>query len=144
MTVREILPPETALAFEAMRELRPHLTDPASFAARVDDLQRPESYRLAGAFDTEGGPAAAVAGFREGHNRPWAHSLSADALSPHPGARPRGHARALLDWLLEEARRLGCDELHLDSGVGDARTDAHRLYLNARMRITSHHFARPV
>lgn len=144
MTVREILPPDTALAFEAMRELRTHLTDAASFAARVDELQRPEGYRLAGAFDADGTPAAAVAGFREGHNLAWGHYLYVDDLSTHPGARRRGHGRALLDWLLEEARRRGCDELHLDSGVGDARADAHRLYLNARLRITSHHFARPV
>jgi GNAT superfamily N-acetyltransferase len=144
MTVREILPPDTGLAFEAMREQRTQLTDAAGFAARVDDLQRPEGYRLAGAFDAEGEPAAAVAGFREGHNLAWGHYLYVDDLSTHPDSRRRGHARALLDWLLDEARRLGCDELHLDSGVGDARADAHRLYLNTRMQITSHHFARPV
>ncbi len=144
MTVREILPPDTALAFEAMRELRTHLTDAESFAARVDALQRPEGYRLVGAFDADGAPAAAVAGFRAGHNLAWGRYIYLDDLSTHPDARRRGHARALLDWVLEEARRLGCDELHLDSGVGDARADAHRLYLNARMRITSHHFARPV
>jgi hypothetical protein len=50
----------------------------------------------------------------------------------------------LLDWLLEEAARLGCDQLHLDSGVGLDRAGAHRLYLNAGMVIASHHFARRV
>jgi hypothetical protein len=50
----------------------------------------------------------------------------------------------LLDWLLEEGRRLGCDQLHLDSGVGLDRADAHRLYLNAGMVIAAHHFARYV
>jgi hypothetical protein len=45
-----------------------------------------------------------------------------------------------MGWLLAEARRLGCDELHLDSGVGADRTDAHRLYLNQGMRISAHHF----
>ncbi|UGS37423.1 GNAT family N-acetyltransferase [Capillimicrobium parvum] len=146
MTVREILPPDTALAFEAMRELRTHLTDAGSFAARVDELQRPEGYRLVGAFDSgePGARASAVAGFRAGHNLAWGRYVYVDDLSTRPDARRRGHARALLDWLLEEARRLGCDELHLDSGVGDTRADAHRLYLNARMRITSHHFSRPV
>lgn len=142
MTVREILPPDTALAFEAMRELRTHLTDADRFAARVDELQRPEGYRLLGAFEDDGQPAAAVAGFRVGHNLAWGHYLYVDDLSAHPDARRRGHGRALLDWLVEEARRLGCDAVHLDSGVGDARADAHRLYLNARLRITAHHFAR--
>jgi hypothetical protein len=46
--------------------------------------------------------------------------------------------------MIEEARRLGCGEFHLDSGVGPDRTDAHRLYFNKRMRISSHHFSRSV
>jgi hypothetical protein len=48
----------------------------------------------------------------------------------------------LLDWLLAEAQRLGCDQFHLDSGVLPERTDAHRLYLNKRLQVTSLHFAR--
>ena len=67
-----------------------------------------------------------------------------DDLSTLPAGRRRGHARALLGWLADEAKRLGCDELHLDSGVGANRLDAHRLYLNTGMRITSFHFAKPV
>src|SRR4030095_15394971 len=63
------------------------------------------------------------------------------------GAPPlRGHApgygRQLLEWLGEEAERLGCEQFHLDSGVGPTRTDAHRLYLNTGLEITSFHFAR--
>ena len=54
------------------------------------------------------------------------------------------HAGALLDWLLEEAARLGCDQLHLDSGFGLDRADAHRLYLDSGMVISAHHFARLV
>ena len=44
-------------------------------------------------------------------------------------------------WLFEEAGRLGCDSLHLDSGVGPDRFDAHRLYLNHGLSIIGHHFA---
>ena len=142
--VREILPPDTALAFEAMRELRPDFTDEAEFVRRIDELQRPEGYRLAGVFD-EGEPrAAAVAGFRLGHNLAWGDYLYVDDLSTRPEARRRGHGRLLLDWLAEEARRAGCDQLHLDSGFGPARADAHRLYFNAGLQIVSHHFARRV
>jgi kynurenine formamidase len=50
----------------------------------------------------------------------------------------------LLDWLIDEGKRLGCDQFHLDSGVGIDRADAHRLYLNAGMVISTHHFARYV
>lgn len=69
--------------------------------------------------------------------------LSPETRSSGPrAARRRGHARSLLDWLLVEARRLGCGQIHLDSGVGIDRADAHRLYLNAGMVIAAHHFAR--
>jgi hypothetical protein len=43
-----------------------------------------------------------------------------------------------------EGRRLDCDQLHLDSGVGLDRADAHRLYLNPGLAIAAHHFARYV
>jgi len=142
--VRELLPPETGLAFEAMRALRTDLADENAFVRRVDAVQRPEGYRLAAAFDEGEERAAAVAGFRLGHNIAWGHFLYVDDLSTRPEARRRGHGRALLDWLLEEAARQGCDQLHLDSGVGLERADAHRLYLNAGMVISAHHFARLV
>jgi GNAT superfamily N-acetyltransferase len=140
--VRELLPPETGLAYEAMRALRTGLNDEMAFVRLVDEVQRPEGYRLAAAFEDGEEPAAAAAGFRVGHNLAWGHFLYVDDLSTRPEARRRGHGRALLDWLLEEARRLGCDQLHLDSGVGLERSDAHRLYLNSGMVISAHHFAR--
>jgi GNAT superfamily N-acetyltransferase len=142
--IRELLPPDTGLAFEAMRALRIDIADREAFALRVDEGQRPEGYRLVAAFEEGEADAAAVAGFRTGHNLAWGHYLYVDDLSTRPEARRRGHAHALLDWLLEEARRLGCDQLHLDSGVGLDRADAHRLYLNAGYVIAAHHFVRPV
>jgi GNAT superfamily N-acetyltransferase len=142
--IRELLPPESGLAFEAMLALRTDLADGREFVERVDEVQRPEGYRLIGAFEGGEENAVAVAGFRGGHSLAWGHYLYVDDLSTLPSARRRGHARALLDWLVEEARRLGCDQLHLDSGVGLDRADAHRLYLNAGMVIASHHFARLV
>jgi GNAT superfamily N-acetyltransferase len=140
--VRELGPEETGLAFRAMQALRTALADADAFARQVNEAQRPEGYRLAAVF--EGEDVVAVAGFRELHYLAWGHALYVDDLSTHPEARRRGHGRRLLDWLLDEAHRLGCDELHLDSGVGDHRADAHRLYMNFGMRITSHHFARRV
>ena len=140
--VREIVPPDTALAFEAMRALRPHYDDEAEFVRRVDGVQRPEGYRLVGVFEPGEERAVAVAGYRFGHNLAWGDHLYVDDLSTLPDARRRGHARRLLDWLLEEARRADCDQFHLDSGFGPARADAHRLYFNAGLQIVSHHFAR--
>jgi GNAT superfamily N-acetyltransferase len=139
--IREILPPDTALAFEAMRALRAHHASLHGFVRRVDEEQRPQGYRLVGAFDDDG-RCTAVAGFRLIRNLAWGDCLYVDDLSTLPEERRRGQGRALLDWCLEEARRLGCDQLHLDSGVGPDREAAHRLYFNAGMRITSYHFAR--
>jgi GNAT superfamily N-acetyltransferase len=68
--------------------------------------------------------------------------LYVDDLSTHPEARRRGYGRQLLDWLADEARRLHCEQLHLDSGVGLDRVDAHRLYFNAGLVISAYHFAR--
>src|SRR4051812_6221719 len=143
--VREIVPPDTALAFEAMRALRTHYTEVDVFVRRVDAVQRAEGYRLVGAFEDGRREAVAVAGFRVAHNLAWGERfLYVDDLSTLPEDRGRGHGRALLDWLAQEARRLGCEQLHLDSGVGPERVDAHRLYFNAGLRIASHHFAQGV
>ena len=67
-----------------------------------------------------------------------------DDLSTHPDGRRRGYGRALLEWCMEEGKREGCTEFHLDSGVGPEREDAHRLYFNTGLRITSYHFAAPL
>lgn len=142
--IREIPVGETALAYVAMRELRTGLADEAAFVEAVDGRQRAEGYRLLGAFDDGRKEAAAVAGFRAFHCLAWGHALYVDDLSTMPEARRRGHGAALLAWLAEEAGRLGCDQLHLDSGVGLDRSDAHRLYMNAGLVISAHHFARRV
>jgi GNAT superfamily N-acetyltransferase len=125
-----------------MRALRTHYTDEAEFVRRVDEVQRPEGYRLVGVF--EGERCVAVAGFRVTHHLAWHDTLYVDDLSTLPEARGRGYGRALLEWCKEEGRRRGCTEFHLDSGVGPEREDAHRLYFNAGLRITSYHFAAPL
>ena len=140
--LREVVPPDTALAFPAMQALRPHYAEESEFVERVDEVQRAEGYRLVGAFEDGAPYALAVAGFRVGHNLAWGRFLYVDDLSTLPEARRRGYGRQLLEWLTEEARREGCDQLHLDSGVTADRYDAHRLYLNSGLAITSHHFAR--
>ena len=82
----------------------------------------------------------AVAGFRVLHNLAWGNALYVDDLSTlrrrAAGARPRP-ARVVRGG----GRAARLPQLHLDSGVGPEREDAHRLYLNTRLRITAHHFA---
>ena len=138
--IREISADDTAIAFEAMRELRTRWTDEDEFVRHVDEVQRAEGYRLVGAFEDD--RCLAVAGFRELHTLAWGHVIYVDDLSTHPDGRRRGYGRALLDWIGDEAGRRGCGQVHLDSGVEANRLDAHRLYLNTGMRITSFHFAK--
>lgn len=136
----ELLPPHTGRAFTAMQALRPALESEPAFVAQVDERQRPAGYRLVAWVPDDTAPALAVAGFRAAENLAWGRHLYVDDLSTLPEARGRGHARALLGWLREEAGRLGCGELHLDSGVGTHRLAAHRLYFASGFHISSHHF----
>jgi GNAT superfamily N-acetyltransferase len=140
--IRELPAGETHLAHPAMLALRPAHASEHEFVEHVDGVLRPGGYRLVGAFISDRTQALAVAGFRTGENLAWGHFLYVDDLSTAPDARRQGHAGALLDWLADEGRRLGCAQLHLDSGTGPERFDAHRLYLNHGLAIYSHHFAR--
>jgi GNAT superfamily N-acetyltransferase len=140
--IGEILQPNTGSAFPALSVLRPALTDEADFVRLVDEVQRPEGYRLVGVFEPGSPTADAVAGFRVLHALAFGRYLYIDDLSTVERARRQGNGRRLLDWLFEEARRLGCGQVHLDSGVGLDRADAHRLYLNSGMVIAAHHFGR--
>jgi GNAT superfamily N-acetyltransferase len=142
--IRELLAGETTLAHRAMRELRTSYADEREFVDHVDRVLRPTGYRLVGALAVDQEPAVAVAGFRTSHGLAWGHYLYVDDLSTSPEARRQGYARALLDWLVGEARDLGCGQLHLDSGTGPQRFDAHRLYHKRGLAIHSHHFARSV
>jgi len=140
----ELLPPHTGRAFEAMRELRPALASRDEFVQQVDDRQRPAGYRLVASVAHDATAALAVAGFRVGHNLACGHHVYIDDLSTLPTARQQGHAGAVLTWMHEEAERLGCKQVHLDSGVGTNRVSAHRLYFGHGYRISSHHFCRDV
>lgn len=142
--IRELDLAETGLGYAAMRQLRGDLAGEAEFVHAVNEVQRAEGYRLVGSFEEGEEQAIAVAGFRCGQNLAWGRHLYVDDLVTMAQARGRGHGRALLDWLAAEARRLGCGQMHLDSGVGLERADAHRLYLGSGMVISAHHFARRV
>jgi GNAT superfamily N-acetyltransferase len=142
--IRELAPGQTRLAHAAMLELRPDQRDADQFAALVDETLRPGGYRLIGVFVAGEGDAVAVAGFRVGHSLAWGRHLYVDDLSTVAHARRHGHAAQLLAWLQAEADRLGCGQLHLDSGTGPQRFAAHRLYHRHGLAIHSHHFARAV
>jgi GNAT superfamily N-acetyltransferase len=127
---------DIARCHAVMAELRPQV-GAESFVARVR-RQAASGYELA--FLEADGRVAAVAGFRISECLAWGRFLYVDDLVTAAAVRSSGCGGALLDWLVDEARRRGCAELHLDSGV--QRFGAHRFYLGKRLDITSHHFAR--
>ena len=139
--VRELDASETRRAAVALLELRPHVGSAEAMTERVD-AQRALGYRIAAAFDAGEEDAAAVAGFRIGENLAWGRFLYVDDLVTRASARGRGHADAVMACVDEVAEQEGCGELHLDSGVGPEREDAHRFYFRHRLRISSYHFAR--
>lgn len=139
--IRELQRGETHRAARALHELRPRLGRLEQLTERADG-QRASGYRIVASFEPDEEDAAAVAGFRVAENLAWGRHLYVDDLSTRAGCRGRGHAGALMRWLAVEACRLGCEELHLDSGVGPDREDAHRLYFNSGLRISAYHFSR--
>jgi len=140
MSIRELPPAETRLAYEAMLELRPNIGSESEFVARVNDVQRPAGYRLVASFDDGDSAAAGAAGFHVRDMLAWGHYLYVEDIVTRESARRAGHATHLLDWVLVEAERNGCNSFQLDSGVH--RHDAHRLYLQWGLAITGHHFGR--
>jgi GNAT superfamily N-acetyltransferase len=139
--LREIREGETALAARTLLELRPAFGTPEALTVQADG-QRAAGYRLAGAFVDGTQDAAAVAGFRIAESLAWGRALYVDDLVTHPDHRGAGLATALLAWLDAEARRAGCRELHLDSGVVPERQAAHRRYFGHGMRIAAYHFTK--
>lgn len=138
----EIAPPDTAMAYAAMRELRPAFTDVDRLVEQIDDVQRPQGYRLVGFIPEGTDRVVSVAGFRQLTSLSWGRYLYVDDLSTLESDRGRGFAGRLLGWIASEAQRLDCAAVHLDSGVGPERWPAHRVYLNAGFGITAHHFCR--
>jgi hypothetical protein len=141
--VRELQPGESDLAALALYELRPDLGSRAALVAKVE-AQRAQGYRLAASFQNGDPDAAAVAGFRIGESFAWGRYLYVDDLVTRAALRGGGHADLVFTWVGQEAQRQGCTQLHLDSGVGPERADAHRFYFRHRLRIASYHFVRVI
>ena len=126
---------QIAACYPVMRELRPHIAQ-ERFLVRVRKQEK-AGYRLA--YIQESDRVVAVAGFRIGENLAWARFLYVDDLVTLPAFRSKGFGAELISWLMEQARKEGCEQLHLDSGI--QREEAHRFYEHAGMTKTSFHFS---
>ena len=126
---------DIARCFEVMAELRPHL-DQASFVSLVRSLEG-EGYCLVTIEEDDA--VVAVAGYRVRTTLFMGKNLYVDDLVTSEACRSKGHGKALIDWLRNEARKQDCKFLHLDSGT--QRHRAHRFYLRQGMDIASFHFS---
>jgi GNAT superfamily N-acetyltransferase len=131
---------EIAATWDVMRQLRPHLAEEA-YLPMVRRMMESDGYRLASASDADR-VVRAVAGFRTMEMLYCGRILYVDDLVSDGESRSQGYGAALLDWLRGEARALGCEQLHLDSGV--QRQRAHRFYFREGMAISAYHFVVPL
>lgn len=139
--IREIMEGETAQAAAGIMSLRPRWETVDAVIDFIDTKLRPTGYRLVGAFDKSSGVAVSIVGFREMWSTAWGHYMYIDDLSTLETARGNGFAEELIQWVIADAKRRQCEEVHLDSGVGSDRAAAHRLYMRNRLRISAHHFS---
>jgi GNAT superfamily N-acetyltransferase len=134
---------EILAAFETVQALRPHLSDPALYLKQIREMQQ-EGYRLLYLSVQEGGEevVAAIAGFRPMHKLHTGKGYYIDDLSTLPALRGKGYGGQLLDYIHQLAKEEGKTVVELDSGYH--RLDAHRLYLNRRYVLASHHFSHKI
>ena len=122
--------------YPVMKQLRCHLTE-QEYVEAVLHQQQNGPYQLAAVI--EDGQVCCLAGYRISHCLAWGRFLYVDDLVSDGALRSRNHGKQMMQWLAEEARKNGCKQVHLDSGV--QRHGAHRFYLRERMDITCYHFA---
>ena len=140
--VKEVSPEDTARTYAVFCDLRKGravMSSVESFTQWVNLQQRPEGYRMVAAFLPGVQAAVAAAGFRIEHQLARGRCLYVDDLVTLPQYRSSGYAGQVFDWLVGETRRLGCQQLDLDSG--HQRHDAHRFYLKHGMVMNAHHFS---
>ncbi len=85
------------------------------------------------------GEVRALAGFRFLEFLAWGKVLYIDDLITDSEERRTGHGGKLLKGVIEQGKKVKCDQVYLDSGP--QRDDPHRLYLNHGFKIIGHHFA---
>jgi GNAT superfamily N-acetyltransferase len=125
--------------YPLIQQLRPHL-ELASFKDQVRRQIQLSGYTLA-VLEVDDEMRAAI-GFRVTEYLAWGKVLYIDDLVTDQINLGKGYAGALLDWVSEKGKELGCKQIHLDSGY--QRHAAHRLYLNKKMKMVCHHFSKEV
>jgi GNAT superfamily N-acetyltransferase len=108
-------PDDGSRAFDIMKELRPHLTDPDTFCARLD-RQHEENYRLLAACDAED-TIRGLVGYRAQTNTLYGGLIYLDDLVVTSRLQRSGIGAEMLDKIRENARQACCAHFVLDTGL---------------------------
>ena len=103
--------------FEVMRELRPHLTDVAAFAAQARRQAR-QGYCLLAAWQNN--KVMGLAGYRTQENLMYGKFMYVDDLVTTREARSQGIGAKLIDATRKKAQELGCAWFVLDTAAENA------------------------
>ena len=120
--------------FEVMKQLRPH-QNLESFLTAMDAMQK-EGYHLL--YLEDEGRMFSVAGFRFTTTLYDGLIIDFDDFVTLADGRSKGYGSMVFDYLVGLAKEKGIKAIHLNSN--HQRFDAHRFYLNKRMKIIAHHF----
>jgi GNAT superfamily N-acetyltransferase len=116
-------------------QLRPQYTE--QLLIKQIKKQQGAGYQLA--YITVDDDVLCVAGFVIGEKLAWGKYIYIDDLVTNEKYRSTGAGTFMLDWFKSYCKELGCEQLHLDSGI--QKFPAHRFYLTNRFNIASHHFS---
>ena len=120
--------------FVVMKELRPHHT-PESFLSAIEAMKK-EGYQLLYLQDED--RIVSVAGFRFTTTLYDGLTIDFDDFVTLADGRSKGYGAMVFDHLVDIAKEKGIKAIHLNSN--HRRFDAHRFYLNKKMKIMAHHF----
>jgi len=125
--------------FPLMSQLRPHLADAEEFIARWQRLCG-DGYRLLALRDE--GHVVALSGFRVQENLVHGRFLYVDDLVTDESLRGKRYGERLMSWLKQEAQKLSCKKLVLDTPLSNSL--GHRFYFRNGLLATSLRFNTPI
>lgn len=126
---------EIFACFDLMKVLRKNI-DADYFVSQIKE-QMKDGYELY--YLMKNSSICCLAGSKVSNNLAWGKYLYIFDLVSNEKERSLGYGKELLDYLKVYASSIGCDEVHLDSGV--QRFEAHKFYLREDFKIASHHFS---
>lgn len=122
--------------YGVMSQLRPHLSL-EKFVEQVKRQMKDSNFRLV--YLEENAEIKAVAGIRIAEWLGTGKNLEIEDLVSSENERSKGFGGRLFDWIVDYGKRENCHLIKLVSHV--KRFEAHRFYLNKRMKIEAHYFS---